>query len=73
MTQWINRNDAAMPFQEWRAFESDAIVQVRNSYGDSRIGLTSDFWWGYERECGEIGDGVIVSARRLDTPRSVQS
>ena len=66
---WLLRNDARMPFQEWRPFPPEAIVQVKNAWGDSRIGPASSFWWGYEQEMGAIGEGVIYAARRLDRPR----
>lgn len=69
MNEWKNRfQDAFMPYQEWQPFPSEAIVQVRNSYGDSRIGPASSFWWGFEMELGQIGEGVIMKARRLDKP-----
>lgn len=70
MGEWITqREHAPMPYQPWRAFPPDAIVQVRNAYGDTRIGPAGTFWWGHEVEFGEIGEGVIVSARRLDKPK----
>jgi hypothetical protein len=70
MTKWLFRDrHAAYPFQEWRAFPNDAIVQIKNAWGESRIGLASSFWWGYETELGDIGEGVITQARRLDRPK----
>lgn len=70
MTEWLNRRDhASMPFQAWEPFPPDAIVQIKNVYGQSSIGPATAFWWGYEQEMGEIGDGVIIQARRLDRPR----
>lgn len=65
---WCRRQDSAMPFQTWRAFPDDAIVQIRNAYGDTRIGLAKDFFWGYEEEMGHISEGTIIRARRLDRP-----
>lgn len=58
--------DAPMPYQEWRPFPPEAIVQIKNGYGDSRIGPVSSFWWGFEQEFGCAGEGVILFARRLD-------
>ena len=70
MSEFIRRRNSSLPCQEWRAFPEGAIVQVKNSYGDGRIGLASDFWWGYEMELGRIGEGVITQARRLDRPKA---
>lgn len=69
MTPIIQRRDSSMPYQTWRAFPPEAVVQIWNAYGDTRIGPASSFWWGYEQECGSIGEGVIIRARRLDRPR----
>lgn len=71
MRDWINRRHFPMPYQDSCPFPPDAIVQIKNAYEDSRIGPAKSFWWGYERECGEIGEGVIITARRLDKPRRV--
>ena len=68
-TPWINRRDFPMPYQESCPFPPNAIVQIKNAYGDSRVGPSYTFWWGYERECGNIGEGVIFAARRLDRAR----
>lgn len=68
---WKHRHyDAPMPYQTWNAFPLDAIVQIKNRHGDTSIGRAGEFWWGYETECGETGEGVIVAARRLDRPRT---
>jgi len=69
----LKRNDSPLPFQTWRAFAAQEIVQVWNAYGDSRVGPASDFWWGYEQEMGCTSDGVIIRARRLCRPRSALS
>jgi len=37
-----------MPYQQWKPFPDDAMVEVKNIYGDSRTGVVSSFWWGYE-------------------------
>ena len=50
----------------WNVFPDEAIVQVKNIYGDSSIGPSNTFWWGYERDNPE---GTIVKARRLDKPK----
>lgn len=68
--RWINRRDFPYPYQDASPFCPNAIVQVRNAYGDSRIGTSASFWWGYEREGSEIGEGVILLARQLDRPRA---
>lgn len=74
MNEWKNRfQDAFMPYQDWKAFPDEAIVQVRTFYGDSRIGPAKSFWWGYEEEMGAIGEGVIIKARRLDKPLDKRS
>ena len=67
--EWMHRRDAAMPYATWRPFPSDAIVQIRNAFGESNIGPAGDFWWGYATELGEISEGVIIAARRLDKPK----
>lgn len=66
----LNRRDSSMPYQTWRAFPPEAIVLVKNAYGDSRIGLAGDMWWGYENDGGCISEGVITKAKRLDRPKS---
>ncbi len=63
MTPWLNRRDAQFPFQIWLPFPQNAIVQVKNAYGDSRIAIVKEMWWGYEKDNEE---GVIVAARRID-------
>lgn len=65
MVRWY----AAMPYQEWRPFPDEAIVLVKNSSGERRIDLAKNLWWGYETEMGEVGDGVIMEAARLDRRR----
>ena len=73
MQPWLIRfNDAPMPYQTWTAFPPEAIVQVKNAHGDDRIGLAGQYWWGYEVEGSEIGEGVITRARRLDRPKVTQ-
>lgn len=69
MSEWQHRKNAPFPFQTWRAFPQDAVVQIKNAYGESRVGPAGSFWWGYETELGDIGAGVIVAARRLDKPK----
>jgi hypothetical protein len=63
---WVNRRDFPMPYQDSCPFPKQAIVQIKNAYGDIRIGPASSFWWGWEQECHQVGEGVIISARRLD-------
>ena len=58
--------DAPLPYQEWRPFPDNAVVQIKGISGDSKIGVVKDFWWGYEEELGSIGEDVIIKARRLD-------
>lgn len=70
MRGFIKRRDSSFPFQHWKAFPSEAIVLVKNAYGDRRIDQAKNLWWGYEIECGELGEGVIIEARRLDRPRA---
>ena len=67
---WKYRKDYWLPFQDWNEFPPNAIVLVRNAYGDRRIGLAKDFWWGYERDFGDIAEGVIIAAKRLDRPKN---
>lgn len=71
MSEMKHRIDAAMPYQEWRPFPPEAIVKVW-SYHDhvpASVGPAGKFWWGYEREFGDVGEGVIAKARRLDKPK----
>jgi hypothetical protein len=65
---FLNRFDSAMPYQKWQPFPDHAIVQIKNTVGDSRIDLSKNLWWGWEKSNPE---GVIVKARRLDRPREV--
>ena len=67
----LDRRDASMPFQEWLPFPPEAIVQVWNVFGESRIAQSVDLWWGHEFEMGGTAEGVIVRARRLDKPKPV--
>jgi hypothetical protein len=66
---FLHRADAAYPFQNWQPFPSGAIVQVKNQYGVSKIDMSENLWWGYERELGVLGEAVITRARRLDRPK----
>ena len=70
MSLYITRYRSTFPFQTWKPFPPEAIVCVANKYFEKRIGLARKFWWGYERECGEVGEGVIIFARRLDKPKT---
>jgi len=65
MVEFLKRSSSPYPFQEWRIFPPDAIVQVKNQHGQSSIGQAKEFWWGYEKEGSE---SVIQQARRLDRP-----
>ncbi len=69
MSRWLNRLDHTWPYQDRSPYPPEAIVQIENAYGDSRIGPAGTFWWGYERELGEVGEGVIIRSRRLDRPK----
>ena len=62
-SEWKHRRDAPYPYQNWLPFPPEAIVQIKNVCGESRIGRSITFWWGYE---GGNHEGVIVKARRLD-------
>ena len=70
MSEWKYRRDYWLPYQEWREFPSNAIVMVKNAYGDKRIDVVKNLWWGYERELDQIGEGVIIAAKRLDRPKN---
>lgn len=63
---WINRSDFPMPYQNVSPFPKNAIVQVKNTYGESLISVAKDLWWGYETFNEE---GTITIARRLDRPK----
>ena len=64
------RRNSGLPYQNWNAFPPEAIVLVYNYYGDRKIAIAGDLWWGYEEELGDIGEGVIAKAKRLDRPLS---
>ena len=66
MSEWKRRRDSSLPCQTWNPFPPEAIVHVKNMYGEGNIGPASTFWWGWERH----DDGVIYSARRLDKPKT---
>ncbi len=71
VTDWTYRwRDAPMPYQTWKPYPAEAIVQIVNAHGDGKIGPAGDFWWGWERGNSE---GVITAARRLDRPKMVAS
>ena len=70
MAAWYHRAHAAYPFQDWNLYPPEAIVQVKNSAGVSTIDLVRNLWWGYEKELGILGEGVITRARRLDKPKA---
>jgi hypothetical protein len=64
---WLFRFDSATPFEEWRPFPGDVIVQVMNVYGDIWEGRVSHLYWGYEEKYnGKIDSEVIVQARQID-------
>lgn len=69
MSEFLQRLNAFMPYQDWRPFPDDAIVQVKNNCGHSTIGLSKDFWWGFEYDFDGVAEGVIMEARRLDRKR----
>lgn len=62
---YLSRWNAGMPYQTWKPFADDEIVEVVNIHGESRIGPAASFWWGYEQELGGTAEGVIVKARRV--------
>ena len=70
MSEWLERfKVAAMPYQDWKPFPPEAIVQVRSAFWPDvpdAIGPAKHFWWGYEEEFGKASEGVIFRARRLD-------
>lgn len=73
---WKMRVDAGMPYQAWKPFPPEAIVQVRSAYYPDvpdNIGPASSFFWGYETEFGDVAESVICKARRLDKPKPVAS
>lgn len=66
MSRWLERfEDAPMPYQDWQPFNQTDVVEVENKYGEARTGLVSNFWWGYETEMGQTGEGVICRVRRI--------
>ena len=52
-------------------FPAEAIVEIASTHGVTAIGPARKFWWGDEQEVGEIGEGVITRARRLDKPKEL--
>ena len=72
MTKFLRRfRDASYPYGGWHPFPPNAVVQVKNAYGETRIGLSKEFWWGYKRELDRLDEAVITRARRLDRPKGV--
>lgn len=67
---WVYRRNSTYPYQTWKPFPAEAIVQVSNAYGDKRIAKSGDLWWGYEEENGRAAEGVISKARRLDKTKA---
>lgn len=68
MSEWDRMHDSPMPYQTVVPFPPEAIVLVRNAYGDRRIDLCKNLWWGYTRSLLD-DESVIVWARRLDRPK----
>ena len=67
MRDFLHRfRDASFPYSGWHPFPPNAIVQVKNSKGQTNIGPAKSFWWGYEQELGVMSEGVITECRRLD-------
>jgi len=62
----LERRNSSFPFQTWNAFPLEAVVLVKNAYGESKVDLAKNLWWGYEQEMGSVSEGVIVKAKRLD-------
>ena len=69
MTEWKIRREVEYPYQNYSWFPPEAIVLCVGYYGNRTIDLAKNLWWGYETELGEIGEGVIMKAKRLDTPK----
>lgn len=63
---FLHRRDSSMPYQTWKPFPPEAIVVVYNAYGDRKVDLAKNLWWGYEMESNQIGEGVIIRVKRLD-------
>jgi hypothetical protein len=59
-----------MPYQTWKPFPPEAIVQARTAFDQEVIGPAGKLWWGYETDLGRISESVIVKARRLDRPKN---
>lgn len=71
MGDWLRRRDSALPWQDWRPFPPEAIVQARSQYWPDipdTIAPAKSLDWGYARDFGMVGEGVIMTARRLDKP-----
>jgi hypothetical protein len=71
MGDYLARHEvASFPYQEWKPFPPEAIVQVKSSFdGHPVIAQAKDLWWGWEDGLdGE--ESVIRYARRLDTPKA---
>lgn len=68
---YVHRRDSAFPFQEWKPFPDEAIVLIKNIHGVKMIGPAGQFWWGYEQYLGQVAEGVIVCAARLDKPKQL--
>lgn len=69
MMEWKRFKNSRYPYQSIIPFPKEAIVLVRNKYGEFTVGPAKKFWWGYESEMNEIGYNVIMSAKRLDRPK----
>lgn len=71
MSKWIFRKEFPYYYQDRCPFKPNDIVQVCSFYEDvhSNIGPAQSFWWGYEEECGQVGEGVIYKARVLSKPK----
>ncbi len=66
---WLKRNDYGLPYQTWCPFNKNDIVEVKNMYGETKIGPAHSFWWGYENTIGVISEGTIIEARLIPQPK----
>jgi len=56
------RNDTKFPYLDEipEGLDKDTVVKVYNVYGDTRIDLAGNLYWGYYHGmAGDLGEGVI--------------
>jgi len=62
--EWHHRKESSMPYQVWRSFHPDALVEIKHRFDDiPKIGVAYSFDWGYHS--GLEFESTILIARHV--------